>query len=92
MQGLLRTVCVRLTFAQSYTTLIYTVGAFLFFFSLHVCLCTVKLRAVSHIRRRTSHFVLFTKSFSVSFLDFEFRCALVTMAAQATTELATLTD
>lgn len=91
MQGLLRTVCVRLTFAQSYTTLIYTVGAFLFFF-LCMCVCAL-LNCVPYLTSARGRVTLFyLPNHSVSLLDFEFRCALITTATQATTEVATLTD
>ena len=96
MQGLLRTVCVRLTFAQSYTTLIYTVGAFFFFFFpslslfffLCMCVCAL-LNCVPYLTSaggRVTLFYLPNHSATVSLLDFGFRCSLVTMAAQATTD------
>lgn len=66
-------------------------GCFSFFF-LCMCVCAL-LNCVPYLTSARGRVTLFyLPNHSVSLLDFEFRCALVTTAAQATTEVATLTD
>lgn len=86
-------VCVCLTLAHSYTTLIYTVGA------LHVCLCTVicvispgRLYFFGNLQYLPNPLIcMFLRWTLQQMLWIFFRCALAMMAGnavQATTEVA----